>query len=61
MARRHGLDAMVAADPLSVVLLVGLQEVMVGIVVREEVTVEVIVVVLIPGGCFDSWTPTEIK
>ena len=57
MARRHGLDAMVAADPLSVVL----QVVMVAIVVREEVTVEEIEVALIPRECFGSWTPTEIK
>jgi len=52
---------MVAADPLSVVLLVGLQEVMVGIVVREEVTVEEIEEALIPRECFVSWTLTAIK
>jgi len=56
MAPRHGLDAMVVADPLSVVLLVGLQEVMVGTAVREEIGEA-----LIPRECFDSWTPTEIK
>jgi len=61
MARRHGLDVMVAADPLSVDLLVVLQVVMVGIVVREEVTVEEIEVALIPRECFGSWTPTAIK